>query len=474
MRQKVTVLEHLTTLALKAMAYAAGKISDLASTTASAMLELKNEVTTAAKTAEADKVTFADGETFQAKYDAGELTGPPGATGPAGPAGPQGATGAQGKTGATGAKGVTFTPAVSSAGVISWTNDGGLENPSSVSIKGPQGAAGATGTQGPTGPQGPAGPTGPAPTVKAVAAGTIGTPGTPTVTASQSGSTVTLTFDHLKGAPGAQGAAGAAGATGPQGPAGAQGPAGPNTVSTSTTTGISGLLKGNGKTVAQAVAGTDYFPPTGGTITGDLTLSGTTRNIKYASGKRTGPAISMYAGDENGSGLVIGDGGRTIIGGGEAAQSLHGALTGAEGSEELHLANDGTIQLHTNCQTIANRRTFTFQNDGRLSGVANPTAATDVANKQYADTKQQKFVRQAVTLTVAGWNASAKTQTVTVSGVSATETDQLIFPVPALASRAAYQAAGIQATAQGANTVTFTAETIPTVALTVYVAVAKF
>ena len=126
MRQKVTVLEHLTTLALKALTYTAGKISELASTTASAISELENKVTTAAKTAVADKVTFADGETFQAKYDAGKLTGPPGQTGPT-------------------------------------------------------------------------------PTVKAVAAGTIGTPGTPTVTASQSGSTVTLTFDHLKGATGAPG-----------------------------------------------------------------------------------------------------------------------------------------------------------------------------------------------------------------------------------------------------------------------------
>jgi len=33
-------------------------------------------------------------------------------------------------------KGVTFIPEVSSAGVISWTNDGGLSNPESVNISG--------------------------------------------------------------------------------------------------------------------------------------------------------------------------------------------------------------------------------------------------------------------------------------------------------------------------------------------------
>jgi len=36
-------------------------------------------------------------------------------------------------------KGTTFTPAVSAEGVISWTNDGGLGNPTSVNIKGIQG-----------------------------------------------------------------------------------------------------------------------------------------------------------------------------------------------------------------------------------------------------------------------------------------------------------------------------------------------
>lgn len=35
-----------------------------------------------------------------------------------------------------GAHGVTFIPAVSSEGIISWTNDGGLPNPEPVNIKG--------------------------------------------------------------------------------------------------------------------------------------------------------------------------------------------------------------------------------------------------------------------------------------------------------------------------------------------------
>lgn len=42
----------------------------------------------------------------------------------------------------TGEPGATFTPIVSDAGVISWTNNGGLPNPSPVNIKGPQGTRG--------------------------------------------------------------------------------------------------------------------------------------------------------------------------------------------------------------------------------------------------------------------------------------------------------------------------------------------
>ena len=62
-----------------------------------------------------------------------------------GPAGPQGPPG---EPGAPGADGTTFTPSVSSAGVISWTNDGGKPNPTSRNIKGPKGDTGDTGPAG--------------------------------------------------------------------------------------------------------------------------------------------------------------------------------------------------------------------------------------------------------------------------------------------------------------------------------------
>lgn len=51
----------------------------------------------------------------------------------------KGPKGDQGIPGTAAAAGATFTPSVSSDGTLSWTNDGGLENPESVNIKGPAG-----------------------------------------------------------------------------------------------------------------------------------------------------------------------------------------------------------------------------------------------------------------------------------------------------------------------------------------------
>lgn len=53
-----------------------------------------------------------------------------------------------GAPGTDGKNGVTYTPSVDSEGNLSWTNDGGLENPPTVNIKGPQGEPGIGGGEG--------------------------------------------------------------------------------------------------------------------------------------------------------------------------------------------------------------------------------------------------------------------------------------------------------------------------------------
>lgn len=68
--------------------------------------------------------------------------------------GKDGAPGKAGTNGKDGADGTTFTPSVSAAGDLSWTNDGGKANPAPVNIKGPQGETGPQGPTGATGPQG--------------------------------------------------------------------------------------------------------------------------------------------------------------------------------------------------------------------------------------------------------------------------------------------------------------------------------
>ena len=91
--------------------------------------------------------------------------------------------------------GATFTPSVSAEGVLSWTNDKGLANPDSVSIKGPQGPQGAKGDIGDTGPIGPAGPIG-----ETGETGPQGPAGvSPTVEISKSGKITTITIVDAAG-----------------------------------------------------------------------------------------------------------------------------------------------------------------------------------------------------------------------------------------------------------------------------------
>ena len=91
--------------------------------------------------------------------------------------------------------------------------------------------------------------------------------------------------------------------------------------------------------------------------------------------------------------------------------------------------------------------------------------------KNEIDDKTENILPTSTTvlLSSSGWNSTAKTQTVSVPSVIASESTQLVLPMPAIASQQAYIDAGILCTAQGNGTLTFTASTIPTTNLTVYV-----
>lgn len=110
-----------------------------------------------------------------------------------------------------------FVPNVSDAGVISWTNDAGLPNPTPRNIRGPQGEQGETGETGPQGPQGEQGEQG-----ETGPQGPQGLKGETGATGPQGPQGI----QGETGPQGPQGLKGDTGATGPQGETGPQGPQG--------------------------------------------------------------------------------------------------------------------------------------------------------------------------------------------------------------------------------------------------------
>lgn len=129
-----------------------------------------------------------------------------------------------GGSGTAGENGATFTPSVSAEGVISWTNDKNLPNPSPVNIKGAKGDRGEQGLQGIPGEKGDKGDAGP------------------------------QGLQGEKGDTGEQGPAGPAGADGAQGPKGDKGNTGPQ--GPQGEQGIQGPAGADGKT---PVKGVDYY-----------------------------------------------------------------------------------------------------------------------------------------------------------------------------------------------------------------------
>lgn len=106
--------------------------------------------------------------------------------------------------------------------------------------------------------------------------------------------------------------------------------------------------------------------------------------------------------------------------------------------------------------------TSLIKGDGS-GGLKAATAGTDYALRP---------TTRKVTLTASGWNSSTKQQTVTCSGVLSDATKQLLIPTPVnTAAGNPYDEASIQMVAQGANSVTFYADTVPTVSIDVYVTI---
>ena len=92
---------------------------------------------------------------------------------------------------------------------------------------------------------------------------------------------------------------------------------------------------------------------------------------------------------------------------------------------------------------------------GLLKGDGSGGVSAAVKGTDYAG----PAVGVSATLSASGWDADAKTQTVSVAGVTATAN---IIITAAPDSYMAYAEAGVRCTAQGAGTLTFACETVPT------------
>ena len=164
----------------------------------------------------------------------------------------------------------------------------------------------------------------------------------------------------------------------------------------------------------------------GGTMTGDITFG-------------------VGAGIKNG--IVFRDNGCIIF-------VPNPSTTG--GTRDIYMTTDGKIVINGPegaPQTITN--------------VKSPVSATDVANKQYVD--KQKPYRQSITLDMNAWVDNV--QTVTVNGVLADESKQLIQIAPKVATQQKYFECGVRCTNQGENTLTFTANKKPNSALWLFVTI---
>lgn len=143
------------------------------------------------------------------------------------------------------------------------------------------------------------------------------------------------------------------------------------------------------------------------------------------------------------------------------AEDAAGSAAAVQGKLDAHVANQQNPHGVTAEQVGA----------APASHTTDTTSHITASERSAWNGKAAKPTVRTLTLSTAGWVGTSKTQTVTCSGVSASETAQLITPVPALASQTAYYEAGILCTGQAANSLTFTCTTVPTEDLTVYVVI---
>ena len=212
-----------------------------------------------------------------------------------------------------------------------------------------------------------------------------------------------------------------------------------------------GALKGPQGTAAGFGAPTATVDNNTGTPTVEVTASGpdtekvfsfTFKNLKGAKGETGSTGEQGPTGPAGANGAAGADGEDGADGKSAYASAQDGGYTGTEAQFNTDLAAVGGKQDKITASGI-------LKGDG-AGGVSAAVKGTDYAGPSVGVT---------ATLTAAGWDAGAKTQTVSVAGVTATA-NLIITAAPD--SYMAYAEAGVRCTAQGAGMLTFACETVPT------------
>ena len=399
------------------------------------------------------------------------LIGPPGPPGPQGPKGDPGDSytvkglystlSALKAAHPTGSAGDAWFVGTSENNVVyqwdvdkaAWVNVGAL--------KGPKGDKGNTGPQGPRGTQGPQGPKG-----ETGPRGLQGEKG-------DKGNAFTysdFTAEQLASLKGEKGD------TGPQGPKGEQGPAGQDGTSY-TVNGLYSTLPALQAAHPTGIAGDAWFV---GTADSNVVYQwdvdkaawvnvGALKGPKGDKGNTgdTGPQGPKGDTGATGSQGPKGDKGNTGDTGPQGPKGDTGATgsqgpkgdKGADGKSAYASAKDGgytgtEAQFNTDLAVVGGKQAK-ITASGILKGNGAGGVSTAVKGTDYA----APSVGVSVTLRASGWNANTKTQTVSVSGVTAT-VNLIITAAPD--SYMAYAKAGVRCTTQGAGTLTFACETVPT------------
>jgi len=310
-----------------------------------------------------------------------------------------------------------------------WVSVGALQGP-----VGPQGPAGPQGEQGPKGEQGVQGVQGP------------------------------------QGIQGIQGEQGPRGPQGEQGPAGVSGQNGKSAYTAAVEGGYSGTETAFNESLAEVpghIASKSNphgvtaeqigaLPTSGGTMAGALTLSGVPTSGLHA-------ATKAYVDENTPLTVTINedDSGYTSS---HSAKELYEAMS--RGTPVFASAFGYILPAFgSGFNSAAQRYQIQFSSTGFLpAGFVKVEVFIETTKNVTTVTAKMGQVLKtcSVTLTAAGWDTTAKTQTVTVSGVSA---GSAVTPSPAPESWEAAGAAGVRCKGQGTNSLSFACTTVPTVDL---------